>query len=546
MPFSRALAIAVLTLGASGALADTASPGECHVVDVNFKLQNREDLVESKAMLPQVVVWVEKADGTYVDTLYITQQTGTYGLGNRPGRFDFNSARNWPYGRRITTFPVWAHKKTPLEFDTIRYQNSDENNLSHPFTQSSHEAHFCRPMTPMEADAVSCASPNAVFTDKGVRDASTRSNYPPRQDIVRAPGMDSVSVDGYNDMNPFDAISQATPAKDALVTSSWPIPDTLPMGDYVMWVEASTEFDHNDTYSATAYPAPTGIPWSEYGEPYRGQPSLVFKVPFNVGSAETVSSTATYAGYGDPTGETGAINPPDSTISTDLHGSGVQRLGLVSDTDGMWRVKVTARPEFDFVVPGDPAQFEVADMTSRSVTMSFLAPGDDGSVGKVKGYDIRYRVGDTPITADNFDAPDTLAIPGAPSAADPGTKQTFDIVGLLPETTYTVAIRALDDCHNTSEIKSTTFETPARSVGEVDACFIATAAYGSMMAADVGMLRHMRDSVLKKSVLGELAVEAYYTFSPPVAGVVGESDVLRSTARAMLLPIVRKVRAFSF
>ena len=49
--------------------------------------------------------------GDYIDTIYITQQTGTFGLGNRPGRFDFNSGPHWPYGRRITTFPVWSHAR---------------------------------------------------------------------------------------------------------------------------------------------------------------------------------------------------------------------------------------------------------------------------------------------------------------------------------------------------------------------------------------------------------------------------------------------------
>ena len=29
-------------------------------------------------------------------------------VGNRPGRFDFNSEWRWPYGRRTTTFPFWA------------------------------------------------------------------------------------------------------------------------------------------------------------------------------------------------------------------------------------------------------------------------------------------------------------------------------------------------------------------------------------------------------------------------------------------------------
>lgn len=39
----------------------------------------------------QIVAWLEDATGTYVETAFITQAVGTYGLGNRPGRYDFNS-----------------------------------------------------------------------------------------------------------------------------------------------------------------------------------------------------------------------------------------------------------------------------------------------------------------------------------------------------------------------------------------------------------------------------------------------------------------------
>ena len=56
------------------------------------------------------------------------------------------------------------------------------------------------------------------------------------------------------------------------------------------------------------------------------------------------------------------------------------------------------------------------------------------------------------------------------------------------------------------------------------------------------MLRRFRDTLLRHSVLGELAVETYYTFGPPVAGVVGESDLLRASARGILAPIVNRVR----
>ncbi|HET9988682.1 MAG TPA: hypothetical protein VFQ65_09175, partial [Kofleriaceae bacterium] len=112
----------------------------------------------------QIVAWIETASGQYVDTLYVTQQTGSFGLGNRPGRFDFNSGPNWPYGRRITTFPVWSHRHG-IQFPTVMFQSATdpdpsycfaltgtaytlcaENNLSHDFMQSSRELHFCRPL----------------------------------------------------------------------------------------------------------------------------------------------------------------------------------------------------------------------------------------------------------------------------------------------------------------------------------------------------------------------------------------------------------------
>jgi hypothetical protein len=78
--------------------------------------------------------------------------------------------------------------------------------------------------------------------------------------------------------------------------------------------------------------------------------------------------------------------------------------------------------------------------------------------------------------------------------------------------------------------------------GEVDWCFVATAAYGSRMANDVELLRHFRDTLLARTIVGELAIETYYTFGPALAGVVGESDVLRAMARDMLRPLIEWVR----
>ena len=534
----RAVLFASVTALSSWAVAE---PGVCHAVDIELQPEARIDIRPGNVHAPQIVVWVEKADGTFVDTVFITAETGTYGIGNRPGRFDFNSGPAWPYGRRITTFPVWADKK-PERFDTIVFNNGQDGNLSHPVNESSREPHFCRPLMPQEPsyDAITCATPN-VLTEKGQRDPA-QSKYPPRQDMTRDPQWDDPTVDTFRDMNPYDAISTATPATGQLARIGWSPPFDLPNGDYVMWVEVATEFDHNATYSTSAYPPPTGIPWSEFGEPYRGQPSIVYKVPFAVDAAEHTAIAASYAGYGDPAGADGSIRVPDATITTDIIGSGEGRLALVADPTGAFRVRVTSRHELDVVAPNGPSQLAVMALTGRSATLSFVAPGDDAVMGTVRGYDVRYRVG-SDVTAENFDASDTVIVPPSIVPVEAGGIQELELSGLLPETSYSVGIRAIDDCHNQSAVTSLAFVTPVRSVGEVDACFIATAAYGSALAADVAKLRDVRDGLLRKTVLGELFVQAYYTFGPPVAGVIGESELLRSTARAALVPIVRFARS---
>ena len=542
MVFVRLAALASITLVAAPA---AAAPNECRVVELAFQPMQRTDQSPGVNPPPQIVAWIEDRSGVYVDTVFITQETGTYGLGNRPGRFDLNSGPLWPYGRRTTTFPVWAHKHG-LEFPELVFQSGEDTNVSHQAGESSPEAYYCRPMQRIEPawDALTCASPNFVGTDKGRFDPTRRSKYPPRQDLMRVVDVDSLDVDMFNPLNPFDAVSQATPPPGVIADVSWAIPDTLVAGDYVMWVEVAKEFDHNANYSANDRPSPTGIPWADYGVAYRGQPSVLYKVPFTVGVTETVATTADYAGYGDPDGLDGNVRPPDSTISSTVVGSGALRFALVPDPAEMYRVRVIARPEPDVVNPGSPAEIGVAETTNTTATITFVAPGDDGTLGRVKAYEIRYRAHE-PITAENFDAPGSVDPRALIAIGEPGAVQTFTLNGLLPTTDYSVAIRAVDDCRNYSALTILDFTTLERAHGEVDACFIATAAYGSPLAAEVQMLRGVRDSLLRKTVLGELVVEAYYTFGPAAAGVISESELLRATARELLAPIVRYARSLS-
>ena len=132
-----------------------------------------------------------------------------------------------------------------------------------------------------------------------------------------------------------------------------------------------------------------------------------------------------------------------------------------------------------------------------------------------------------------------------PSPEAPGTAQEIDLTGLLPLTTYYVGIRAYDDCKDFGPLVTLSVTTSAVLSGEVDACFIATAAYGSLMANDVVMLRSFRDAYLRSNVLGELVTEAYYTFGPAAAEVIGQSEVLRATTRDALAPVVKWARGLS-
>jgi len=441
---------------------------------------------------------------------------------------------------------VWAHRHG-LTFPEVVFQNDSEDNLSHPFMQSTQEPYYCRPLgsnaDQASWDAGTCPTP-FVGTDKGTfaTDGST-SLYPPRADILRvcnATNCDSPSVALYQQMDPFDAVAQATPVGGAPAAITWPIPSELPLGDYVLFVETGQSFDYNSTYNQTSYPPPVGIEYGDLGVPYRGQPSIVYSVPFTIGTGDFMSSTQSYVGYGDPTGATGTLNPPDATITTDTPNSGASRFAIIPGSSD--RIQLSAIDENDTTPPADPRALTSTSVASSSVTVQFIAPGDDGTIGMVTGYDVRYRTANA-MTQDNFDDAQSMKVLATITPVASGQIQTVQIDGLLPETQYWIGVQAYDKCHNTSEVAIISVTTPDRPSGYVDACFVASAAYGSRMAADVEPLRHFRDAMLESSVLGDLAVETYYTFGPSVAGVVGQSDLLRASARDVLAPIVARVRA---
>jgi hypothetical protein len=69
-------------------------------------------------------------------------------------------------------------------------------------------------------------------------------------------------------------------------------------------------------------------------------------------------------------------------------------------------------------------------------------------------------------------------------------------------------------------------------------CFIATAAYGSLLDPHVAILRAFRDAFLLTNPCGRAFVELYYKHSPPIAHFIAQNDIIRFVVRICLLPVI--------
>lgn len=546
----------VLTLGlAAVARADGPS---CSDIEVTFKPTPNM----------QIAIWVEDASGKYIDTVYVTRMTGTLGLANRPGLSKFKSDFRFPYGRRDMVLPVWANKRdkrygyvvmggkfgaseTQCAANGIAASECDDGTIGYHFMVSSPEPFYCSPRGGVKTkvngvDTMTCAS--SFYGSKGAYAAAPLySLYPPRADLSAfVDEHDGNDAKGYAKVNDLGAVSGATPLGDKVVD---PLRWTAPAdGDYVLKIEASLEGDFNTFHN---YPSvDDGSPeLNGYGKAFLGQPSVVYAVPFTIGSSSQSYSTDTYEGYGDWDGATGTLHPADMTINT-TDGSGGGRLWLVSGSGPGYRARVTttgacampmgdAGSSTDGGTPGDlgcaaPPPPSGLSLTAgpTSIGVGFKAPASGSAIDR---FEVRFRNGATISDSDFASAIPADSIMGT----DPGALMSTTITGLRSETKYFVAARAVAECGATSAVVTAATTTKQAQFVTLHGCFIATAAFGTPMAQQIGVLRAIRDRYLLASPAGQLFVATYYSLAPPFARAIASDDWLRAGARAMLAPIVR-------
>jgi hypothetical protein len=509
------------------------------------------------------------------------------------------------------------------QFPRIVFQRRHEGFASRECEDSTKDSYYCLSFTAESTrrdglDAVSCAS---VFnSDKGRimtaqdvangysepltidgpptwqgadRTLSLTSLYPPRRDFTSCADSSTVNVcmggtsscqdspdsatyatRARSVMPEIDAVTMATPPADMQQTVMFSVPSSWPDGNYVAYLEINTEGDYNTTYNSTSYPTPCAtaasdcggsVRWDSwalgYGYPYRGQPSVVFAVPFTLGQA-AMFSTMTPVGFGSLDGtdaNPGAMHMMDGTISDDPQGapgSGADRLHMSATQTS--RLELEVRPCLTGALPDAPAELTIEPVMDPKHShewahLHFVVPQYQGELSR---YEVRTSTDPNPIVVGDV----TSFIQGLPAQAassktealvipadkPPGSAIDVDFGGLAPLTHYWVGVRAVDSCnrpgpHVVAEVTTTKVnftQLPPVSLDPAHPqCFIATAAWGSTLEPAVQAMRRARDRLLGEVPLFAVAADLYGRSGPAAAAVLKRSDTARVLARQMLGPL---------
>jgi hypothetical protein len=474
--------------------------------------------------------------------------------------------------------PVWAHRRGVVYPGVVMTDGRDDELASHQEV-SSPEPYFCRPMMASEVvDAITCASGNfrsvkgsfaapAVPGDTGLSTntevTAPPSFYPPRGDLVDWGNLCAplVSIDGagcdYGDarqfglLNDVDTVATATPRYDLTFSGSWTVPTSLPAGDYALMVEVGKELDSNPSFTHTSFLTPVELTYyGDYGfDQNVGQPSVVYRLGFTVpadpGTPIAPAAVSLPTGYGDWTGASGALTPMDPRITSDVAGSGVARLRATDGPGGLGRVHLDAATcaPLDCTAATDTTPEPVPDPPRISeptgtedpaaATFQFRQAEDHGL--PVLAYELRYA----PDDQRQLDETAFVRWPAAPAPAPaaPGTVTAVTLPALQPSSGYAIALRAQGTCGWSKPAFIRLYVGKSRYT-TLSGCVVATAAYGSPLHPDVAFLRLERNRLVARSPVARLVALLYAQGAPPLAHLLGQSDLARAVVRSLLQPVL--------
>ena len=109
----------------------------------------------------------------------------------------------------------------------------------------------------------------------------------------------------------------------------------------------------------------------------------------------------------------------------------------------------------DTTPPAAVTNLAASSPTDSSITLTWTAPGDDGTTGTATEYDVRYST--ATITEANW-ASATQAT-GEPTPKAVGGSESFTVTGLSADTTYYFALKAADEIPNRSALSNVAIGT---------------------------------------------------------------------------------------
>jgi len=183
----------------------------------------------------------------------------------------------------------------------------------------------------------------------------------------------------------------------------------------------------------------------------------------------------------------------------------------------------------------DFLEYEPADTTPDPFTFTdqtgvALSTVTTSNIITVSGIDVA-----TPISITGG----TYAINGGSYTSTSGTVSNGDTVTVQLNSSgrYFTTTNTTLTIGGVSGIFSVTTQAAPASGGK-SGCFIATAAFGSPLERHVQILRDFRDRYLLNTKPGQKFVKLYYQISPPIAGTIAKSKVLRMFTRWCLMPVI--------
>ncbi len=238
--------------------------------------------------------------------------------------------------------------------------------------------------------------------------------------------------------------------------------------------------------------APSTVTDLAAGSPTSASITLSWTAPGDDGSSGTASSydvrystsTITEANWASATQATGEPTPAvggnsDGMIVSGLSSSTTYYFAMkasdeVPNTSSLSNVANATTSPPDNTAPAAVTDLATSNPTINSITLSWTAPGDDGSTGTAASYDIRYSTSE--ISEANWAS--ATQVTSEPTPAVAGTGQSKTVSGLSSDTTYYFAMKTSDEVPNVSSLSNvvsratsvdTTDTTPPAAVTDLAA-----------------------------------------------------------------------------